>query len=68
MTERVEFVVPDISCEHCRRTVTEALIALPRVESVQVDLKTKQVAVEGEGLDGAALRAALIDAGYEAEP
>jgi len=67
MIERAEFIVPDMSCEHCRRAVTEALMALPAVASVQVDLGSKRVAVEGEGLDDAALRAAIIEAGYTAE-
>jgi copper chaperone len=68
MSERAEFRVPDMSCEHCKRAVTEALSALPAVTGVQVDLETKQVVVEGQGLDDAALRAAIADAGYQAEP
>jgi len=68
MSERVELVVPDMSCGHCKRAVSEALRALPTVASVQVDLETKQVTVEGEALDDAALRAAIIDAGYQPEP
>ena len=68
MSDRVELVVPDMSCEHCRRAVTESLVALPAVAGVQVDLGTKHVTVEGEGLDDAALRAAIVDAGYRAEP
>ena len=68
MIERAEFIVPDMSCEHCRRAVTAALTALPAVASVRVDLETKRAAVEGEGLDDAALRAVIIDAGYQPEP
>lgn len=68
MSERVEFVVPDMSCGHCKRAVSEALSVLPAVTNVQVDLETKQVVVEGEGLDDATLRAAIVAAGYEAEP
>jgi copper chaperone CopZ len=68
MSEQVELVVPDMSCEHCRRAITEALTALPAVTSVQVNLETKRVAIEGEGLNDATLRAAIVDAGYEAEP
>jgi copper chaperone len=68
MSERVELVVPDMSCGHCKRAVSEALSVLPAVTNVQVDLETKQVVVEGEGLDDATLRAAIVAAGYEAEP
>jgi copper chaperone CopZ len=56
-----------MTCEHCKRAVTERLSGVPRVESVAVDLGTKLVAVSGRSLDGAALRAAIDDAGYEAE-
>ena len=68
MSEQVVLVVSDMSCEHCRKAVSEALSALPTVASVDVDLETKRVVVEGEGLDDAALRAAIADAGYQAEP
>lgn len=37
--------VPDISCEHCVKTVTNALTPLQGVQNVQVDLPTKQVSV-----------------------
>ena len=38
--------VPDISCEHCQRTITNALSPVPGVRSVDVDIPAKQVAVE----------------------
>jgi copper chaperone len=38
--------VPDISCEHCEKTITEALTPVQGVRSVQVDIPTKQVRVE----------------------
>jgi copper chaperone len=68
MSERVELVVPDMSCEHCKRAVNEALSVLPAVTGVQVDLETKRVVVDGERLDEEALRAAIAEAGYTAEP
>jgi copper chaperone CopZ len=37
--------VPDISCEHCVRSVTEALSPINGVQTVSVDLPTKQVTV-----------------------
>ena len=45
----------------------EAISSIAGVESVQVDLETKQVIVDGEGLDDAVLRAAIVQAGYEPE-
>jgi len=38
--------VPDISCEHCERTITQALTPLEGVRDVKVDIPAKQVSVE----------------------
>ena len=40
--------VPDISCEHCERTITGALTPMDGVCSVNVDIPAKQVRVEYE--------------------
>ena len=38
--------IPDISCEHCERTITGALTPVAGVCSVNVDIPTRQVRVE----------------------
>ena len=38
--------VPDISCEHCERAITNALTPIPGVRSVNVDIPGKQVHVD----------------------
>ena len=38
--------VPDISCEHCERTITETLSPVEGVRSVKVDIPAKAVTVE----------------------
>jgi copper chaperone len=38
--------VPDISCEHCERTITNALTPVEGVRIVQVDIPGRQVRVE----------------------
>ena len=38
--------VPDISCEHCERTITNALTPVDGVRSVNIDIPTKQVTVD----------------------
>jgi copper chaperone len=38
--------VPDISCEHCERTITGALQPVGGVESVNVDIPARQVRVK----------------------
>ena len=67
MTETRTYVVPTMHCGHCKAAVTEELAAVHRVEHVEVDLETKIVTVRGTQLDDAALRAAIEEAGYEAE-
>jgi copper chaperone len=37
--------VPDISCEHCERTITSALQPVDGVHSVSVDVAARQVRV-----------------------
>lgn len=38
--------VPDISCEHCERTITEALSPVDGVRQVAVDIPAKRVRVD----------------------
>lgn len=65
MTERA-YEVRGLHCSHCERAVREELGAVAGVESVAVDLQTKLVVVRGRDLDDGALRAAIVEAGYEA--
>ena len=65
MTEGT-YTVPDMSCEHCKAAVSSELGRVTGVRSVEVDLDTKRVGVHGEDLDGARLKAAIAEAGYEA--
>jgi copper chaperone len=60
------YTVPGLSCGHCVTAVSEEVERVAGVESVEVELETKQVTVRGRGLDDAALRAAIGEAGYEA--
>lgn len=39
--------VPDMTCGHCKASVTQALAALPGAVEISVDLSTKQVKVAG---------------------
>ena len=38
--------VPDISCEHCERAITNALTPVEGVRAVNVDIPGKQVKVD----------------------
>jgi copper chaperone len=67
MSDIATYNVPGMTCGHCEASVKEELSAVAGVKSVDVDLKTKLVTVSGSSLDDAALRAAIGEAGYEAE-
>ncbi|MEO2171957.1 MAG: heavy-metal-associated domain-containing protein [Acidimicrobiales bacterium] len=63
MTNRV-FNVPDISCDHCKRAIEEAVAAIPEVDSVVVTVDRRVVEVAGVASDDAVI-AAIQLAGYE---
>jgi copper chaperone CopZ len=55
-----------MSCDHCVKHVTEALEGVSGVNSAKVSLKEKSATVEhGEGVNPAALKTAVAEAGYE---
>lgn len=66
MSETITYTVPGMTCSHCKASVTQEVEAVEGVEEVEVDLDTKLVTVRGSGLEDAALRAAIEEAGYEA--
>ena len=59
--------VPAMHCGHCETAVTEEVGAVAGVESVEVDLDSKLLTVRGTALDDAAIRAAINEAGYQAD-
>jgi copper ion binding protein len=61
----LSFSVPGVSCEHCQRAIEGEVSQVQGVASVEVDLDAKTVTVTGDPLDGAAIVAAIDEAGYE---
>jgi copper chaperone len=59
----MEFNVPDISCGHCVRAVTEAVKQVDPDAQVSVDLESKKVTVQTTQ-ERDAVAAALAEAGY----
>jgi copper chaperone len=57
-----------MSCGHCEIAVTAEVTQVPGVAAVEVDLGAKLVHVRGERVDGAAVIAAIDEAGYDAVP
>lgn len=43
---RIILNVPDISCEHCERAITQTLSPQEGIKMVRVDIPGKQVALE----------------------
>jgi copper ion binding protein len=59
--------IEGMSCEHCVKHVTEALKGVPGVKSAKVDLKKKSALVDhSDSVKAEALKAAVVEAGYEA--
>jgi copper chaperone CopZ len=66
MSETVTYSVPAIHCEHCAMSIHEEISEVEGVDDVGVDLDSKVVTVSGHDLDDDAVRAAIVEAGYEA--
>jgi copper chaperone len=64
--DTMTFTVPGMTCGHCEAAVKSEIGKVAGVVSVEVDLASKVVAVEGESLDRASLFAAVDEAGFEA--
>lgn len=58
------YQVPGISCGHCKSSIESALADVDGVSSVQVDIETREVAVEGD-VDEATVTDTLDEIGYE---
>ena len=65
-TQETVLTVPDISCEHCVKTINSALGALQGVQAVETDIPTKTVRLSYDPtqLSLETVEATLDDAGY----
>lgn len=66
MSDTVTYSVPAIHCDHCAMSIREEVEEVEGVEHVVVDPDSKVVTIRGRELDDGALRAAIVEAGYEA--
>ncbi len=67
-TDTREYTVQGMTCAHCVASVREEVFEVPGVDAVDVDLASGRMTIEGTGVDEAAVRAAVADAGYEVAP
>jgi copper chaperone len=58
------FSVPDISCNHCKNAIEAEVSKVAGVTSVDVDVATRTVRVEGDTPEPAIVEA-IDEAGYE---
>ncbi len=58
--------VKGMSCEHCVKTISQAITRLDPDASVNVDLARGLVNIESRQLTEAAIKTAITDAGYSA--
>jgi copper ion binding protein len=67
--EQITLTAPDISCEHCQRTIERELGTLAGVQRVSVDIPTKHVQVDFDPaqISPDAIIARLDDEGYPVE-
>lgn len=63
--ERV-YRVPDVSCQHCVKAITDELDRIAGVQSVTVDIESKLVTVQAAAdVSDEQLRAGVEEAGYD---
>jgi copper chaperone len=68
MSSTETYSVVGMTCDHCARSVSAEVGALPGVTDVNVDLPSGQVTVNSEGLDITQVRGAVEEAGYTLAP
>ncbi|MCK9519783.1 MAG: heavy-metal-associated domain-containing protein [Dehalococcoidia bacterium] len=66
MAQTLEFNVSGMTCDHCVRSVTNAVSEIAGVSDTKVSLDEKKAVVQGENLDPKAIIAAIEEEGYEA--
>ena len=64
----IDIAIEGMTCASCVARVEKAIKAVPGVRDASVNLATEKAAVRGEGLDVAAIIAAVGQAGYAARP
>jgi len=66
--QQKQFIIPNISCGHCVRTITNELTEIPGVAKVIGNPETKQITVEfDDHLDVETLLRTLKEIGYPAQ-
>ncbi|MBV2180300.1 MAG: heavy-metal-associated domain-containing protein [Castellaniella sp.] len=64
---KTEFIVSDMTCNHCVQTITQAVRAVAPDATVSTDLANHRVTVESAAA-APALQAAIAEEGYDVQP
>ena len=59
----IQLKVPDMACDACAKSITQAVLTLDSGAIVKADVQTKQVTVETEAAESS-VRKAIAKAGY----
>ncbi len=62
------FEVPDMTCGHCVKAITQAVQAADPAAQVSADLAQHRVQISGGNTSAEALAAVISDAGYSPKP
>jgi len=60
-----QFHVPDISCDHCVRAITNEVKEIAGVATVTVDIPTTMVTIAHDNVAQPAIIAAINEAGFD---
>ena len=63
-----DYTVQGMTCTHCVASVREEVSEVAGVEAVDVNLASGHMTVTGNRFDDDAVRAAVVEAGYEVAP
>ena len=55
------FNVPEISCDHCKSTIIDTLSVVENIESIDIDIQTKDVTIQSSETINLDLVKSLLD-------
>ena len=59
------FNVPEISCDHCKSTIIDTLSVVENIESIDIDIQTKDVTIQSsEKINLDLVKSLLDEQGY----
>lgn len=64
---KTEFIVSDMTCNHCVQTITKAVQTVSPGATVAADLAAHRVSIEARA-EATVLQAAIEDEGYDVRP